>query len=47
MTTTTNNTNRHESPTCRTTMKAGMVRWYLKQRRQMAEHLRRNHGREN
>lgn len=47
MTPTTNTINHHENPTHRTTMKAGMVRWYLKQRRQMAEHLRMNHGREN
>lgn len=37
----------HESPTRRTTMKAEMVRWYTKQRRQMAEQLRKIHGREN
>lgn len=36
----------HESPTRRTTVKTEMVRWYLKQRRQMAEQLRRIHGRE-
>ena len=33
-----------ESPTRRTTVKTEMVRWYLKQRRQMAEQLRRIHG---
>lgn len=47
MTPTANNTNRHESPTRHTAMKAGMVEWYPKQQRQMAKHLRRNHGREN
>lgn len=36
----------HESPTRRTITKTEMVRWYLKQRRQMAEQLRRIHGRE-
>lgn len=40
------NTDRHESPTRRTITKAEMVRWYLQQRRQMAEQLRRIHGRE-
>lgn len=34
-----------ESPTRRTIVKAEMVRWYLKQRRQMAEQLRRIYGR--
>lgn len=46
MTPTTNNTDNHESPTRRTIMKTEMVRWYLQQRRQMAEQLRRIHGRE-
>ena len=46
MTPTISNTDRHESPTRRTTVKTEMVRWYLKQRRQMAEQLRRIHGRE-
>lgn len=47
MTPTVNTTNRHESPTRRTAMKTEMVRWYLKQQRQMTEQLRRNHGKEN
>lgn len=48
MTPTANNIDRryHESPTRRTIVKAEMVRWYLKQQRQMAEQLRRIHGRE-
>lgn len=46
MTPTVNNANHYESPTRRTTMKTGMIRRYLKQRRQMAEQLRRIHGRE-
>lgn len=46
MTPTTNNADHHESPTRRTIVKTEMVRWYLKQRRQMAEQLRRIHGRE-
>jgi hypothetical protein len=43
-----NNTERqyHESPTRRTIAKTEMVRWYREQRRQMAEQLRRIHGRE-
>lgn len=36
----------NESPTRRTTMKTEMVRWYLEQRRQTTEQLRRIHGRE-
>lgn len=48
MTTTINNTDQqyHESQTRRTILKAEMVRWYRKQRRQMAEQLRRIYGRE-
>ena len=46
MTRTANDANRHESPTRHTASKAGMVEWYLKQQRRMAEHLRRYHGRE-
>jgi hypothetical protein len=46
MTPTINNIARNESPTRRTTMKAEMVRWYRKQQQQMAEQLRRIHGRE-
>lgn len=34
------------SPTRRAIVKAEMVRWYLEQRRQMAEQLRRIYGRE-
>lgn len=44
---TTNNANHHESPMRHTTVKTEMVRWYLKQHRQMAKQLRRIHGREN
>lgn len=40
------NTDRNESPTRRTIMKTEMVRWYREQQRQMAEQLRRIHGRE-
>ena len=36
-----------ESTTRRTTVKAEMVRWYLQQRRQMAEQLRMIYGGEN
>lgn len=47
MTPTADNTDHRENPTRRTTVKTEMVRWYLEQPRQMAEQLRRNHGREN
>jgi hypothetical protein len=48
MTPTINNIDRqyHESPTRRAIMKTEMVRWYREQRHQMAEQLRRIHGRE-
>lgn len=42
-----NNTSHRENPTRRTTVKTEMIRWYLQQQRQMAEQLRRIHGREN
>lgn len=49
MTPTINNTDTQyvESPTRRAIMKTEMVRWYREQQRQMAEQLRRIHGREN
>lgn len=40
------NTGRHENPTRRTTVKTEMIRWYRQQQQQMAEQLRRIHGRE-
>lgn len=43
---TVNNTNHHESPTRLTTVKTETVRWYLQQQ-QIAEQLRRIHGRKN
>lgn len=46
MTPTINNIDRNESPTRRAAMKPEMVRWYREQQRQMAEQLRRIHGRE-
>lgn len=42
-----NDTDHHETPTRRTTVKPEMIRWYLQQQRQMVEQLRRIHGREN
>lgn len=41
-----NNTNHHENPTRLTTVQTETVRWYLQQQ-QIAEQLRRIHGREN
>ena len=41
-----NNTDHHEKPTHLTTVKTETVRWYLQQQ-QIAEQLRRIHGRKN
>ena len=41
------NADHNESPTRRTTVKTEMIRWYRQQQQQMAEQLRRIHGREN
>lgn len=46
MTTTVNNANRQENPTRLTTVKTETIQWYLQQR-QIAEQLRRIHGRKN
>lgn len=46
MTPTVNNIDHHKSPTRLTTVKTETIRWY-QQQRQMAEQLRRIHGREN
>lgn len=46
MTPTINTTNHHEKSTRLTTVKTETIRWYLQQR-QIAEQLRRIHGRKN
>lgn len=43
---TVNNTNRRENPTRLTAVKTETIRWYLQQQ-QIAEQLRRIHGRKN